>query len=140
VDEFARRAFAWAALAPVAMLIACGSQKLGAQGATCLQATDCQEGLVCVPQPKGANVCSSDLSTIQLTEDATAPAMDAGAKRDAGTADAAVDDAPGADAPGADDAAQEDVAPPPPPVDAAAPADASTGTPDAAPPDDAPPE
>jgi hypothetical protein len=135
VDEFARRAVAWAALAPLAMLIACGSQKLGAQGATCLQATDCQEGLVCVPQPKGANICSSDLSTIQLTEDATAPAMDAAAKRDAASADAAVDDAPGADAPVADDAA-----PPPPPVDAA-PADASASTPDAAsPPDDASPE
>ncbi len=50
---------------------ACSSSaKLVAAGGACSLASDCQEGLVCIPTP-GASTgrsCSSDLSTIQETE------------------------------------------------------------------------
>jgi hypothetical protein len=77
------------AMASTVLLAACGSAKLGAAGATCLQATDCQEGLVCIPPPQsqgGASHCSSDTAQIQLVEDA-APPVDA-AKRDSAAGDA----------------------------------------------------
>ena len=62
-------------------LIACSTKaKLAVQGADCLQATDCQDGLVCVPQQDGRHICDNDLSGVQTTEDATAPATDAGRK------------------------------------------------------------
>jgi hypothetical protein len=50
---------------------ACGkaAPPVGA-GGTCQEATDCQEGYVCVPQPDGTRQCSSDLTPIQSTEDA----------------------------------------------------------------------
>lgn len=43
-----------------------GPQKLGGPGAVCFRADDCQAGLACVPEPKGAakRVCSADLSGI----------------------------------------------------------------------------
>jgi hypothetical protein len=127
VDRFARRVLdgiaTGVALAPIAMALACvGSQKLGGEGATCLQVTDCREGLVCVPQTNGPNICSSDLSTIQLTEDATAP-KDAAPRRDA-----AGDASSAADAPAADDASQGDTA---------APANDAGASADSAPSDDA---
>jgi hypothetical protein len=63
-------------------------------GGTCLQATDCQEGLVCIPAKNGISSCSSNLSGVQElapTPDAALPPLprtpvDAG---DAATADGA---------------------------------------------------
>jgi hypothetical protein len=116
----------------MAMAFACvGSQKLGGSGATCLQATDCQEGLVCIPQTNGPNICSSDLSTIQLTEDATAP-TDAAPRRDA-----AGDAPPAADARAVNDATQGDAVVV---VDGGGAAGDSGGVSDSAAPDDAPTE
>lgn len=40
-----------------------------AAGGTCEQASDCQEGFVCITQSDGTRQCSSDLSSIQLTEE-----------------------------------------------------------------------
>jgi hypothetical protein len=52
-------------------LQACSSPAaLGGQGETCEQATDCQEGLACVPQPDGTRQCSNDLTPVQTTEEA----------------------------------------------------------------------
>jgi hypothetical protein len=79
------------------LLIGCASKaKLVAQGGDCLQATDCVDGLVCVPQKSGGRICDNDLSGVQATEDATAPAVDAG-RRD-GSAEGGRGDAGGADA------------------------------------------
>ena len=44
------------------------SQNLASSGQACLTATDCQPGLVCVPQGSGQSVCSDDLSGVQKTE------------------------------------------------------------------------
>ena len=41
-------------------------------GAPCEQVSDCQQGLVCIPQTNGTRVCSSNLSSIQRTEDSGA--------------------------------------------------------------------
>ena len=55
---------------------ACGQAETpAASGGTCEQASDCQEGYVCITQPDGTRQCSNDLSSIQLTEEA---GMDAG--------------------------------------------------------------
>jgi hypothetical protein len=91
------------AAAAATLLAACGTKaKLVAQGGDCLQATDCADGLVCVPQDNGKRICSNDLSSVQTTEDAQAPpAKDAGAKD--GTADA----------PAPQDSGQADTAAPP---------------------------
>jgi hypothetical protein len=68
---------------------ACSSSaKLVAAGGACSLASDCEEGLVCIPTP-GASTgrsCSSDLSTIQETElPDTGP--DTGAVGEGGTGD-----------------------------------------------------
>jgi hypothetical protein len=51
---------------------ACSSSSAGLQGegGTCSLTSDCQEGLVCIPQSDGSRKCSSDLSGIQQTEEA----------------------------------------------------------------------
>ncbi len=75
----------------VAVLAACSTKaKLIAQGGECLQATDCADGLVCVPQKDGRRLCDNDLSLVQSTEDAAAPAPTDAGRRD-GSADAASD-------------------------------------------------
>jgi hypothetical protein len=59
-------------------------QALLGQGGQCLQTTDCEQGLVCVPPPKGstaARTCSMDLTTTVSTEEA-GPGGDAAAVRD----------------------------------------------------------
>jgi len=99
--------FATAQLA-VAAVASCGTKaKLVAQGGECLLATDCQDGLVCVPQADTTRICDSDLSRIQRTEDA-APPRDAA--RD-GAGDAALDGSEATDATpdaaGGDDAAPD---------------------------------
>jgi hypothetical protein len=89
VSRFAPALFAVFATAAVAALpAACSSQEqLQGEGGPCTQATDCQEGLVCIPQPDGTRTCSSDLGSIQQTEDAGGGGNDA-APKDSGNADA----------------------------------------------------
>src|SRR5262245_20241554 len=77
---------------------AASSSRAGA-GAECFLATDCEDGLVCVPQPNGGRVCSSDLSRVTgkpppgQDEDG-AMAADAPAERGEGGPAGASDDAP----------------------------------------------
>jgi hypothetical protein len=40
----------------------CGTSTPVGEGQACSLATDCVDGLVCVPQDNGASVCSSDLT------------------------------------------------------------------------------
>ena len=93
---------------------ACGQAETpAASGGTCEQASDCQEGYVCITQPDGTRQCSNDLTSIQLTEEG-------------GTDGAEMMEMEGA-APQGDGAAppQEGGAPPPdsgsPPVDSGSP-------------------
>lgn len=85
----------------VAIMMACSveTSRVGA-GGECFLASDCEPGLVCVPQRNGARICSND-----LTEVAGRPPPEAGA-RDASEAGDATDeggdattDAPVVDAP-----------------------------------------
>jgi hypothetical protein len=65
------------------------SQSLSAAGQTCLNATDCQPGLVCLPSGNGSErVCSDDLSGVQTTEttDAGMAAAKEGGTKEGGTA------------------------------------------------------
>lgn len=48
-----------------AIVLACASQpSLAGPGEECFAATDCADGLVCVPQRDGARLCSDDLSQV----------------------------------------------------------------------------
>ena len=78
---------ALAALAAAGLGSACsGSAKLVGAGGACELASDCEEGLVCIPDPTAATgrTCSSDLTSIQKTElpdaapDATLASADGG--------------------------------------------------------------
>jgi hypothetical protein len=65
-------------------------------GAECFQATDCGDGVVCVPQADGKRICSTDLSGVVSIEDAAGPPADASrgdANADASSSDAARGDA-----------------------------------------------
>ena len=105
------RRSSWLSLACVLSLGA-GSFLLGAcsthgktvpLGGECFQATDCGDGVVCVPQADGKRICSTDISGIVSVEDAGGPPpADAG---DAGSSDAGPDAA-------RTDAAPKDAAPP----------------------------
>jgi hypothetical protein len=53
----------------------------GGDGASCEVATDCAEGYACIAQPNGTRACSSNLSSIQQTEEA---GMEAAATPDEG--------------------------------------------------------
>ncbi|WP_394850283.1 hypothetical protein LZC95_22850 [Pendulispora brunnea] len=66
-------------------LASCSESKLSGEGSDCLQATDCEPGLACVPLDDGRRVCKSDLSGTQPS-----PQKDAGA-RDANPGDASRD-------------------------------------------------
>lgn len=66
-------------------------------GAECFLATDCEPGLVCVPQQNGSRICSSDLSRVAGRPPPEAGPRDAGEAGDADE-DAEVPDA-GEDAP-----------------------------------------
>ena len=99
---------------------ACGQAETpAASGGTCEQASDCQEGYVCITQPDGTRQCSNDLTSIQLTEEggmeAAAMAMEGAAPQGDGAAPP-----------------QEGGAPPPdsgsPPMDSGSPP-ADTGSP-----------
>ena len=79
---------------PAVLALACSSSPaLVAAGGDCFAASDCQPGLVCVPQKNGPRVCSSDLT--QVT--GRPPAEGDAAMAEAG--EAATPDAPVADAP-----------------------------------------
>jgi hypothetical protein len=56
------------------------------QGDTCEQATDCQEGLACIPQANGTRQCSSDFTPVQTTEEAGVT-QDAPAQQEAAPGD-----------------------------------------------------
>jgi hypothetical protein len=83
-------------LSPVLVLVAmaageaCGQAATpAASGDTCELTSDCQEGYVCITQADGSRQCSSDLSSIQLTEEAgmeAAAPMEAGAPQGDSTA------------------------------------------------------
>ena len=91
------------------VLHACSTKaKLIAQGGDCLQATDCEDGLVCVPQKDGRRICDKDLSGVQLTEDAAPPreAAPQDAPADGVTADGPPPDDGATDTGGAADAAE----------------------------------
>lgn len=66
-------------------------------GAECFLATDCEPGLVCVPQQNGSRICSSDLSRVAGRPPPEAGPRDAGEAGDADE-DAAPEDG-GTDAP-----------------------------------------
>jgi hypothetical protein len=73
----------------IAVPVACASKPSpSGPGEDCFAASDCQPGLVCVPQKSGAFVCSSD-----LTQVAGRPPPEAG------VADSEAGDAPASDAP-----------------------------------------
>ena len=80
----------------VALPAACSStQSLAAAGQACLNATDCQPGLVCVPDGTGnERACSDDLSGIQKTEstDSGAAMAAEGGAKEGGSTDAATQD------------------------------------------------
>lgn len=114
------------------MLAAAGScstpQNLQGEGAGCFLATDCQEGLVCVPQANGTKICSKNLTPIVM------PA-EAGGAADAppeGAADASTDAVPSTDA-GADETPADVSAPP---QDTGSPPDVGTTPDTSAPPPD----
>jgi hypothetical protein len=109
-------------IAVAGAVAACSSSaKLAGQGGQCFAATDCEDGLVCVPQPDGRSACTNDVSGIVHMEDAAA------------MPDAAVRDGTMTDAPPPNDGAQQDTAPQPdsaPPMDSSADSSASDGTTD----------
>jgi len=78
------------------------SQTLAAAGQACLNATDCQPGLVCLSSGNGTDrVCSDDLSGVQKTEttDAGMNAKEGGAREGGTTNEAGSTDSgnPGTD-------------------------------------------
>jgi hypothetical protein len=69
-DRKARRIRAAVALAPFALAVlvplACSDKAaLSGPGEECFAATDCQAGLVCVPQRTGSRLCSNDLTQVE---------------------------------------------------------------------------
>jgi hypothetical protein len=105
--------FAFVTAALAGLPPACSSPAdLRGEGGSCSQATDCQEGLVCVPQPDGTRKCSSDLTPIQSTEDASVASKD-GAATDGAAKDGAAKDGAQGDAAGDGSSPPQDGGPPP---------------------------
>lgn len=68
--------------------VACAPERvLVGAGGECFTASDCEPGLVCIPQRSGARVCSADLAQVA----GRPPAM---GREDAATAEDAETDAP----------------------------------------------
>lgn len=68
-DRKARRVQAAVVLVPLLLAVvvplACSSETaLSGPGEECFAATDCQAGLVCVPQRGGSRLCSNDLTQV----------------------------------------------------------------------------
>ncbi len=121
----------------IALAAACSTKaSLVAQGGECELATDCADGLVCIPQKDGTRTCDSNLSSIEKPAGAggtdaavpPAPTAEAGAGDGAGPTDAGTGPKPDVNVPPPVDAGEKDAAPPPPvdASDSAAPADAAT--------------
>src|SRR6185503_21193189 len=79
------------------------SPKLVGAGGQCFQATDCQDGLVCIPLSNGGRVCSADLTSVQKVPE---PPDNGDAADDGPTDDGPLDGPPPGDGPG-------DTGPPP---------------------------
>jgi hypothetical protein len=83
-------------LLAVMVPLACSSEtELSGPGAECFAATDCQAGLVCVPQRDGSRLCSNDLTQVVGRPPPEAGAEDVEAGGDA--PEGSVPDAPGQD-------------------------------------------
>jgi hypothetical protein len=81
-SSYARAAGAVGLGLGVAAAVACSSaEKLAGEGGACSLVTDCQDGLVCVPenpsQPSGSRVCSNNPSAF-VPADTGTPEPDAG--------------------------------------------------------------
>jgi len=66
------------------VLVACGSANLAGNGGDCFVTTDCQEGLVCVPQKNNTSKCSADLTNIAGQVPAEGGVKEAGAAQEGG--------------------------------------------------------
>ena len=92
-------------LALFAVGFACSSAATPAgEGADCFQATDCADGLICLPAScnNGRSICSSDLTCVQTqidagSPDATVANPDGGAPKDGATGDGLATDTGGSD-------------------------------------------
>ena len=63
------------------LALACSAKApLVAQGGDCQLATDCQDGLICVPQTTGSNACPCICTNSSGTVQQLPPAADAGGK------------------------------------------------------------
>jgi hypothetical protein len=99
----ARAAFVLSPILAVVALFACGTDpSVSAAGEECFEATDCQDGLICVPQQNGSRVCSNDLSGVS----GKPPGEDAG-PMEAGEGGELNDGAPPTDAPAQDTSAPD---------------------------------
>jgi hypothetical protein len=88
---------------PLTLVLAPGCSNPAAllgKGGQCLQTTDCQDGLFCVPQKNGTKTCSNNLAAIVSTEEAGAMATKDAAAGDSAARDGAAvpEGGPGGDA------------------------------------------
>ena len=63
---------------PVLVMACAPHNSASKAGEECFAASDCEPGLICVPQRLGARVCSSDLSQVTGRPPAEAGMADAG--------------------------------------------------------------
>jgi hypothetical protein len=69
---------------PALLALACtASSSAVGPGQECFAASECEPGLVCVPQRNGGSVCSNDLSQVTGRPPMEPPAPDAGEGGDA---------------------------------------------------------
>ncbi|WP_394839580.1 hypothetical protein LVJ94_22095 [Pendulispora rubella] len=73
-------------------MASCSESKFSGEGSDCLQATDCEPGLACVPLNDGRRVCKSDLSGAQPRPENDSGRRDGNAGDASRDADAAVRD------------------------------------------------
>lgn len=86
-------------LVAVAIVACATSSSRAGAGEECFLASDCEDGLVCVPQANGGRVCSNDISRVAGKPPTGEPPSEAGADAAEAGPDAPVEDAP-MDAPG----------------------------------------
>jgi hypothetical protein len=106
--------FAGALVAALFVFVACGTDtSRSGPGDECFAATDCQAGLVCVPQRGGARFCSNDLSEVTgRPPPEGGSTAEAGQGGDARLEGAVQQDAPGQDTNMPDTSMTPDTAPP----------------------------
>jgi hypothetical protein len=123
-------------LGAMAAAEACGQAETPqGSGGTCQLTSDCQEGYVCITQQDGTRQCSSDLSSIQQTEEAGAeaaatPMMDGAAPAGDGGTPPATDSGSAPPPMDSGSTPPPDSSSPPPPKDSGSPP-ADTGSPPA---------